>query len=311
MSTVILVPAADETPVDYQSDEGALCPRPESLAGVRIDNLRPLVLRLLTHVARDLDTVSVDEIDGEFYWRHCKWYRSTPLGIVRFFLDALSVPDFTHDTAGLLHSLQIYAQRATLALTALAEANQLFPHPVLHRLHNQERVQMRAPFVLQWTDGDQILGYAIRTTSGAWRGADVEAALQQCIAEIEQIGAVRFRAGAEKSNLVFTHPPAGNADERTELGALIAADGSVHVGMHMRFRFLTESPVEEADADPFTQQWPCVETFVHLPLPPLTACLPGSTTGLSGSSSNGICFCRERRVRRIRRSRCGHGPLAC
>lgn len=266
MATIILAPTPPDDPiplVDYHG-ANALCV-PYGEPGHRPSApFCPDVSRLLVHLHRDLTTLTVDEIDGEFYWRRCMFYRSLPLAYLRLRVEAESAPDLTYGSAGVVSFLRIQAQRGRTYLAALATAAEFFPYPVLRRLINDHRVPMRAPLVTRDAHQGTPFRYTIRVTSGAWRGADVEAALWDTVEHVERMGTERFRSGSGDAGLIFTDLPADDPTPEPRTGGHLPGDPST---VHVEFRLVSAAP--EEDAEPaWTRQVPYVEVRIYLPLPP-------------------------------------------
>jgi hypothetical protein len=137
------------------------------------------ILGLLDDLAEDLNTVDLDTIDGEFYWKAC---RVDLLDRVADLCNSNLTGSKPRDSSELLKtqdSMLGFLRQSLLQAHAVhkveTQAATLYPSSVWRRLIAGERVAMRAAEAEMIRSAGERQTLTVKVYSGAWSGADVEA----------------------------------------------------------------------------------------------------------------------------------------
>lgn len=235
--------------------------------------LRPsprFVLHQLADLAGDLATLDLDEIDGEFYWRCCRWDLCKPILQHR----GANVPrpwTSEHPAPPAFEYLREGFDRALGFVGLHAEVSRLYPGAVFERLYHGRRVSMRASEAAG-EENDDYRAHSVRVYSGAWLGEDVERAFAEHFDEaFEREGDRRFvadpdRPGHRERRALARREARWFRLPADEVGARRPAP-VVSLELRVDFKLVTEPPTEWPHTERHARV-PFVEVRVRRPPPP-------------------------------------------
>jgi hypothetical protein len=218
---------------------------------------RVRILALARSLSAELAELSLDTIDGEFFWRCCRAEIAET-----FEARQVSIPRPVLGTGpGAFHRFwearRVHANRLHAIWDEHPDLILMIPLPVQECLIAGERVPMRPPEVqkTRGRPGDRFLAgeslISVYVRSGTWVGRDVEDAIARAVAEKPRLATESFSNGGEAA------PDDGEA---SSVAICIA------FSLHGDLTYAGENSPFWGPAD-----FPFVEVEVPIPLPPAGA----------------------------------------
>lgn len=229
-----------------------VCPRPEW--GITcLEALLPAVAEL-----------TLSEVDGEFYWRCCRYDVFIPFDYLWKALSGIRLCTDGSSVAAKFRGLReavVVGDGITWAIEYIAER---CPPPILERLLLGQRIALDTPYsYLVPAEGDEPPYRFLHVSSAAWTGAQVEAALR-----------VRPVAGRPSEFLAARAAQLAQRQKHAEPDPVDdgqTADGgeerSVHITNDLYVRYVTYGKPERV-RNKTPREYPYIEVGIQEPLPP-------------------------------------------